>query len=228
MSTTERTLAEHWEKNHAVSGEYAHFLKLDAEKQERILTTASAEFLEKGYGEASTNAITHKAGISKGLLFHYFGSKEGLYKFLMEESARRIAGEVFPALDISGGDVFGIIKTITRIKMEICARYPIETNFLAASYAAQNLPEALRTYREKFKGVSYDLVVLISGTLDKNLLAEGVELKVAADIISWVCQKFTDDLIAERGKALETRDWEPITEKLDKYFDALKRGLYKQ
>ncbi|EFR99585.1 TetR family transcriptional regulator, partial [Listeria seeligeri FSL N1-067] len=37
------------------------------------------EFAEKGYQAASTNQICAKAGVSKGLIFHYFGSKEKLY-----------------------------------------------------------------------------------------------------------------------------------------------------
>ena len=34
------------------------------------------EFAEKGYDNASTNSIVDAVGTSKGLLFHYFGSKD--------------------------------------------------------------------------------------------------------------------------------------------------------
>ncbi|WP_271003037.1 macrodiolide transporter TimAB transcriptional regulator TimA [Listeria seeligeri] len=49
------------------------------EKRKKILEAAMEEFAEKGYQTASTNQICAKAGVSKGLIFHYFGSKEKLY-----------------------------------------------------------------------------------------------------------------------------------------------------
>ncbi|WP_271000441.1 macrodiolide transporter TimAB transcriptional regulator TimA [Listeria seeligeri] len=49
------------------------------EKRKQILEAAMEEFTEKGYQAASTNQICAKAGVSKGLIFHYFGSKEKLY-----------------------------------------------------------------------------------------------------------------------------------------------------
>ncbi|MPR74581.1 TetR/AcrR family transcriptional regulator, partial [Listeria monocytogenes] len=49
------------------------------EKRLKILEAAMEEFTEKGYQAASTNKICAKAGVSKGLIFHYFGSKEKLY-----------------------------------------------------------------------------------------------------------------------------------------------------
>ncbi len=40
------------------------------------------EFTIGGYENASTNKIVEKAGISKGLLFHYFGNKKGLFVYV--------------------------------------------------------------------------------------------------------------------------------------------------
>lgn len=41
------------------------------DKKEAILEAALEEFAIGGYENASTNKIVEKAGISKGLLFHY-------------------------------------------------------------------------------------------------------------------------------------------------------------
>lgn len=42
------------------------------------------EFVEKGFFGTSTRKIAEKAGISSGLLFHYFQTKEALYEALVE------------------------------------------------------------------------------------------------------------------------------------------------
>lgn len=60
---------------------FAKFLSLDKEKQDRIINAAMKEFAQKGYDKASTNEMVKEAGISKGLLFHYFQNKKQLYFF---------------------------------------------------------------------------------------------------------------------------------------------------
>jgi len=48
-----------------------------------ILETALELFIRNGYAETRISDIAEKAGISVGLLFHYFGSKLGLYEELI-------------------------------------------------------------------------------------------------------------------------------------------------
>lgn len=59
------------------------FESLPAEKKKRILIAALKEFSEKGYEQASTNSIVKEAGISKGILFHYFKTKRDLYLYVV-------------------------------------------------------------------------------------------------------------------------------------------------
>ena len=44
-----------------------------------ILEAAEEVFLEKGYSAAALSAIARRAGVTKSLLHHHFGSKEGLW-----------------------------------------------------------------------------------------------------------------------------------------------------
>ena len=206
--------------------EYVHFLKLDAKKQERILSTAYNEFLEKGYAQASTNTIIQRAGISKGLLFYYFGSKAGLYKFLMKESTRRIASETLPDLPDENADVFALIKSIVRTKITVCLRYPKETNFIISAWNTK-LPENLVLELNKMVDMSGNYVDILIGLLDDNLLREQVDKGIATEIISWVCEKYTDKMLSGDLLTTKIKDWDGIAEDLDKYLDALRYGLYK-
>ena len=58
---------------------FENFLKIDITKQKRVLAAALEVFSREGYLRANTNEIAALAEISKGLLFHYFGSKKNLY-----------------------------------------------------------------------------------------------------------------------------------------------------
>ena len=60
------------------------FFELSKEKQDRMINGAVRVFAENGYKHASTDDMVKVAGVSKGLWFHYFGNKLGLYEFMCE------------------------------------------------------------------------------------------------------------------------------------------------
>lgn len=51
----------------------------------RIMDSALLEFAEKGYGASSVNTICAADGISKGIIYHYFKTKDDLYLACVEE-----------------------------------------------------------------------------------------------------------------------------------------------
>ena len=61
------------------------FYDIKSDKQERIINAAIKVFAENGYKKASTDVIVKEAEISKGLLFHYFTNKIGLYEYIVEK-----------------------------------------------------------------------------------------------------------------------------------------------
>jgi AcrR family transcriptional regulator len=55
-----------------------------------ILEVATREFAEKGLAGARIDAIADAMRTSKRMIYYYFGSKEGLYLRVLEQSYRRI------------------------------------------------------------------------------------------------------------------------------------------
>ena len=43
------------------------------------MDNALAEFARQGYGASSVNAVCSEQGISKGIIYHYFKTKDALY-----------------------------------------------------------------------------------------------------------------------------------------------------
>lgn len=54
------------------------------DKQEMIIDAALEVFREKGYANARMADIARRAGVSYGLVYHYFGSKEVLFDLIVE------------------------------------------------------------------------------------------------------------------------------------------------
>lgn len=57
-------------------------------RREQILAAARRLFSERGYSTVSTTEIAAEAGVARGLLNHYFGTKRGLYIEVVREMLR--------------------------------------------------------------------------------------------------------------------------------------------
>ncbi len=57
-------------------------------RREQILTEASALFADRDYSAVSLETIASRAGVTRGLVHHYFGSKRGLFLAVVERAVR--------------------------------------------------------------------------------------------------------------------------------------------
>lgn len=55
-----------------------------SDTRERILAAAFREFADKGLDGARVDEIARRAGVNKGMLYHYFGNKERLFQAALE------------------------------------------------------------------------------------------------------------------------------------------------
>ncbi|MBP3459784.1 MAG: TetR/AcrR family transcriptional regulator [Lachnospiraceae bacterium] len=106
------------------------FFDLKKEKQDRMINGALKIFALNGYQKASTDDIVKEAGISKGLLFHYFGSKAGLYVFVYEYSARYMSMELQRAVSLRERDLFRLLSQVEDAKNVLLRNYPYMQKFL--------------------------------------------------------------------------------------------------
>ncbi|MFH1057117.1 MAG: TetR/AcrR family transcriptional regulator [Pseudomonadota bacterium] len=58
----------------------------DQSARQRLLDAAAALFTAKGYATASVREIVAAAGVTKPVLYYHFGSKEGIFLALIQES----------------------------------------------------------------------------------------------------------------------------------------------
>lgn len=68
-----------------------------AEREGQIVAVAVDEFAASGYAGASMSLIAGRAGISKPLIYQYFGSKEGLYLACLHH----VAGALLARLELA-------------------------------------------------------------------------------------------------------------------------------
>ncbi len=124
------------------------FFDLKKEKQDRMINASLKVFGARGYQFASTDDIVKEAGISKGLLFHYFGTKLGVYAFIYDYSVRFMSMELKAAVPARESDFFNILRQIETAKLRILKNYPYMQLFLDKCNT-ETVTEALAAVEEK-------------------------------------------------------------------------------
>lgn len=116
-------------------------------RRKEILRVAARVFAERGLREATVSDIAHAAGLSHGLIYHYFDSKDALAEAIFEEKLAQMA-EVM-ASGFAGGPV---IERLTRG----CELFIAQTNaepelalFVTQAMVNRALPDRLRRRLER-------------------------------------------------------------------------------
>ncbi|RYY50771.1 MAG: TetR/AcrR family transcriptional regulator [Actinomycetales bacterium] len=80
-----------------------------AEREEQILDVASVAFGTDGFAPTNIADVARAAGISKPLVYNYFGSKEGLYAACLDRAGTLLGDEIER---IAREDVVGIERGV--------------------------------------------------------------------------------------------------------------------
>ncbi len=174
------------------------FYALDEEKQAAILNAALQCFGKHGYEKASIGDIAKAANISKASMFQYFGTKEQLYKFLLEYSKGIILDALREMKD--SDDLFDRVLASSYMKLEVLKRNPYISQFIAGAWTEQveELQDVLSALREETNQFRGELVFkqedakkfkdpndakTVAGIL--MLMAEGYALRFQRDVLKY-------------------------------------------
>ena len=193
------------------------------DKRPRILNSALEEFSRYGYSNTSTNNIVESAEISKGLLYHYFGSKERLYAILKEFAVEMAYKDVIDRLNWNVSDIYERVKEYYNIKIHISKQYPYLFRFID-SLAYEMGERELEDYITKSSSSLYKN--LLTYNIDFTKFDESIDVRKSVNIIQWTIEKYVDKAIEDLihfGKMDEAAIWKHI----DEYIVILKQVFYK-
>lgn len=215
------------------SVKYANFERIPAEEQQRILEACIAEFSANGYEAASTNAIVAAAGIPKGTLFYYFGSKKDLFLYIIDYGVTRFV-EAFndtSAADsaAASSDLFERLLQRGERRMQFVAQEPrlYQLFYNAFINAPQEIQAELQSRYAAYYQVSEHR--LMDG-LDRSKFRDDIQIESAVELVNLLLEGLFNhylplfkQLSPQKSLALVDK----ISIKASDYFEMLKKGLYK-
>lgn len=166
------------------------FLALPQEKQNRIVDAAMTLFGEVGYKKAYVSEIASASGISKALVFHYFGNKKGLYSYLVYYTGKIVMTEAQHERDTENKDFFDRAVTTIKFRLSIKSRYPAMNLFMESVYNEDDAEVASDI--ERLLAIAKDMhskVELKSG--EESMLKNGVKPHQLVRLV----EKYADGIV---------------------------------
>lgn len=169
----------------------------------RILEAAKKEFAKNGLGGARVDIIADKARANKRMIYHYFGSKEGLFQIVLEAAYVDIR-TAEQKLDLDHLDPKSALERLVRFTWEYYLRNP---EFITL-VNSENLHRAKHLRKsEVIKVVSRKFVSMVGALLDRGVAAgvfrAGIDpaqlnITIAAIGYYYLTNRFTGSIIFER------------------------------
>ena len=196
------------------------FFDLRKEKQDRIMGAAMEVFAKSGYAHASTDEMVKLAHISKGLLFHYFTSKLGLYGFLYDYSLRFISLEFQRNVTEKETDFFKLQIRMLAAWTDAMRQYPYIRLFLMRCEEETD-PEALSVIAEKRAGFT-ELTQQIAERYDRAPFKEDAPVELVSNIVWYVLTGFLTEIDKKEENWLARYEEGSLA-----YLETLKRMSYR-
>lgn len=197
--------------------------KMDPIKRKNLINAALVEFGKNSYDKASTNVIVKEAGVSKGLLFHYFKSKKELYDYIVEFIFVKMIKDVAENIDYEKSDIIERIANISEYKMMLFKEYPGMYIFYTRIFAAKPIKELKAMINEIIPG-SYD--DFYSVNIDYSLFKDDIDLVKAMKITQWSLEKKSEEYLKlmQEDKQIDTSE---VAEELNEYLQMFRKMFYK-
>jgi AcrR family transcriptional regulator len=119
------------------------------DREQLILDAAAQEFGTKGYAAGSLAEVAARAGITKPMVYEYFGSKDGLYLACLDRAGSRLVAAVASAQD-GPCDITRAARTLAAVFRALEHRvHEWQLVYDPALPAHGELPAAARRYRRE-------------------------------------------------------------------------------
>ncbi|USG66887.1 TetR/AcrR family transcriptional regulator [Brevibacillus ruminantium] len=198
------------------------------EIKKKLLEAALTEFAEKGYALGSTNQVVQRAGVSKGMLFHFFSNKKNLYLYIVDTCIDYFQRYLTDELQDDSSDLLQRVVDLSMAKMKLFIEEPLIYQ-LAVTTFIQCPAEVKEEIREREKQVHATYLALLIKGIDASAFREGITPVKAAEFLIAAVEALLQKQIRaheeKEDKGLETL--QPFLEELSGYMEIVRHGVYR-
>jgi AcrR family transcriptional regulator len=186
--------------------------------RQRILDAAGQCFAARGYARTTVEEVASRAGVSKALVYHHFGSKERILDAVLERTIAEWDAVTDLAARSPRGSALESIASMHRATLAYARDHPALQALIELDSKVLLDAPAGRAARESMQRHRAALVETLRAGVDSGEVRGDLEIEAAADVI----------LVHHLGivQAVFEPEWVEPSEKLvETGIDILLRGL---
>jgi AcrR family transcriptional regulator len=193
------------------------------QKKQAVVEAALTLFGRNGYKKTSVSDIAAAAGISKAMVFHYFGSKKDLYMRLARFCGETLSSGVKEGFSTVSSDFFDRIVTASEVKISVLKEHPGLLSFAESLYRetdeaiAGEMRELMMREGETFKAEN------IFEGMDYSKFKEGIDPKLVIKLLVYFSEGCVNN--TPRGKLL---DVDSVMGEFHECVNLLRNNFYKE
>ena len=205
-----------------------NFTRIPPEEQQRILDACLEVFSQHGYAAASTNVIVKQAGIPKGTLFYYFGSKKDLFLYLLDIAIARYIKEVERHARELPDELFERLLYLGRERMNFALREPGLYRLLFNAFV--NIPPEIQPeMQERLRRYAIAGQQNLLDGLDHSRFRPGVVVEQVISMVTLLMEGIYQRALPtlSRLSAEESLIYiDRLSGEVEQYFEMIQRGVY--
>lgn len=174
-----------------------------AATKSRILDAAKKEFAKNGLGGARVDVIAEKAKANKRMIYHYFGSKEGLFQTVLEDAyvAIRVAEQ---KLNLDHLEPALALERLVRFTWDYYLKNPEFITLVNSEnlHRAKHLKksEVVKVYSRRFVSMVEDILTrgISAGVFRAGVDPVQLNITIAAIGYYYLTNRFTGSIVFEK------------------------------
>ncbi len=176
-------------------------------KRQRLLKAASSCFARLGFAKATVDEIARTAGISKGLVYVHFSSKEELLEAVLQETLDTWHRAAWSEVEATASDVRSALRVFHRASIQYALRQPLLRRILERD-AYLLLATVDAPAREAMERWQAELATLLERGVASGELRADLDIDRTVDVIRLLHLSYLERLFEQDD--IDTSDSELI------------------
>ena len=186
----------------------------------RIMDSALAEFAQQGYGASSVNTICSAQGISKGIIYHYFKTKDEHYLACVEECFEQLT-EFLRANSPAKGTVESQLEGYFSARVDFFRTHPVYQPIFCEAVISPpaHLTAEIQARKQSFDDLN---IAILENLLQPLPLRPGVTMAEVVDTF----RRFQDFINAnDQAAAINAQEFSLRDQRCKKALNILLYGV---
>lgn len=204
------------------------FERADEDRKNIILEVGLDEFASKGYENANVNIIAKKAGISIGLMYKYFSTKEDLFITCLQRGMKVLEDALYDIMDSDDKLLIKaekLIRTMVRHSKQNSNYIKMYNEITAErdSKRAKEIVEEIESKRSYIYNTSIKQALDkndVRGDLDPGLYSFFLDNLLTSLLFSYTCDYYKERFKIYTGIDVNEADDEEIVTQLLKFIES--------